>query len=102
MRNDGSDVEYVQGLQKQFQVKGVGKECVEDCPAPSISAATFNRTHDSIAEDVLGLTARFAPSDLPKALCEQTIVTRELLAAGIADYTYHQQPGLNLTLANID
>jgi hypothetical protein len=113
LKNNGSDLAYVQNLLQQCKLSTV--------PRPSkrkpLSTATFrgvsiNATTLSLESlqllptlplvmTILQLTANFAPENSPwnVSSSESHMVHRQLAVAGIRNGSYTPVPGVNLTLA---
>jgi len=99
LKNNGSDLAYVQNLLQQCKLSIV--------PRPSkfkpLSMATFVGVSNGTALvlENLQLTAAFAPEIPPwnVSSLESERVHRQLVGAGIRNVSYTPVPGVNLTLA---
>lgn len=113
LKNNGSDLAYVQNLLRQCKLSAVPRSFKRE----PLSTATFQgisstnvttlyqeilqQTATASREIILQLTAAFAPENPPwnVSSSESETVHRQLTVAGIRNGSYTPVPGVNLTLA---
>ncbi|RMZ90931.1 hypothetical protein DV736_g1825, partial [Chaetothyriales sp. CBS 134916] len=101
VRDGSTDLEYVRELENNITLASVKGTRGTNIPAFDLDlfASVIHNSSLSNAEQVLQLTAAFAPYNLPEVQSDQSWVNRTLEHAGIRGQTFTQPKGTNLTAA---
>ena len=100
VRNNGSDLAYVQGLLQESSVSTVKRSYTcKDVPSKPITNATFVGLSNNTALETLELPARLEARNLPIDTNLTSYVRDKLRVAGIANGRYRKPHGVNITEA---
>jgi Protein of unknown function (DUF1214)/Protein of unknown function (DUF1254) len=102
VKNNGSDLSYVQNLVKQAKLTKIPRNKAAEHEAAPLTNATFTGYYDAgvnVPLAVMNLLAKLAAANSPLNKSDAAHVNHELRTAGIRHATYKPPTGVNLSVA---